>query len=111
MSPLAILLAIGTVAGMAGGQVLFKFAAANGSLADILLSKTFWAAVCLYGLVTLLWVMLLREVELSRAYPIMAATYVLVPFASVFLFGDKLGASYILGIVLIVAGIVLTVRA
>lgn len=111
MSPLAITLAVGTVLGMATGQILFKLASGRGGLMEIFLSPVFWVAIVLYGAVTLLWVLLLREVDLSRAYPILAGTYVLVPVASMILLGEKLGWSYGLGVALIIAGIVLTVRA
>ena len=111
MSPLAIALAVGTVLGMAIGQILFKLASGRGGLMEIFLSTVFWVAIVLYGVVTLLWVLLLREIDLSRAYPIMAATYVLVPIASMLLLGEKFGWSYVLGVALIVAGIILTVRA
>ena len=111
MSPLAIALAVGTVIGMATGQILFKLASGRGSLMEIFLSPVFWVAIVLYGVVTLLWVLLLREIDLSRAYPILAGTYVLVPIASMLLLGEKLEWSYGLGVALIIVGIVLTVRA
>lgn len=111
MSTLAIILAISTVLGMASGQILFKLASGHGGLMEIFLFPMFWAAVVLFGLVTILWVLLLREVELSRAYPIMAETYVLVPIASMVILGEKLGWSYGLGVALIIGGIILTVRA
>ncbi len=111
MSSLAIVLAISTVLGMAAGQILFKQASGRGNFAEIFLSPIFWTAIVLYGVVTLLWVLLLRELDLSRAYPIMAATYVLVPISSMILLGEKLGWSYGLGVALIIGGIVLTVRA
>lgn len=111
MSTLAILYALGTVIGIASGQILFKLAAERGELLAILFSTAFWAAVVLYGLVTVLWVLLLREVALSRAYPIMAATYVLVPIASVLFLGESLQPTYFIGVALIIAGIVLAVQA
>ena len=110
MSPLAIALATGTVLGMATGQILFKLASGRGGFMEIFLSPIFWIAIVLYGVVTLLWVLLLREIDLSRAYPILAGTYVLVPIASMLLLGEKLGWSYGLGVALIIVGIVLTVR-
>lgn len=111
MSTLAIVLAVSTVLGMASGQILFKLASGRGGLMEIFFSPIFWVAIVLYGLVTILWVLLLREVDLSRAYPFLAATYVLVPIASMLLLGEKLGWSYGLGVAFIIAGIVLTVRA
>jgi drug/metabolite transporter (DMT)-like permease len=100
-------LAVATVLGLTLGQVLFKLAASRGALTEIIASPVLWAALLLYGGVTVIWVLLLREVELSRAYPVIAATYVLIPAVSVLFLGEKLGAYYPYGVVLILAGIVL----
>ena len=102
-----VIFAIATALGLAVGQLLFKLAASRGALTDIALSPVLWAALVLYGAVTVIWVLLLREVDLSRAYPVMAATYVLVPALSVIVLGEKLGPYYPYGIVLILAGIVM----
>ena len=102
-----VIFAIATALGLAVGQLLFKLAASRGALTDIALSPVLWAALVLYGAVTVIWVLLLREVDLSLAYPVMAATYVLVPAPSVIVLGEKLGPYYPYGIVLILAGIVL----
>jgi drug/metabolite transporter (DMT)-like permease len=111
VSSLAIALAAAVVFGMASGQVLFKIASGQGDMSRVLLSPVLWGAAVLYGVVTILWVMLLREVDLARAYPLMALTYVLVPAASVLLLGEKVGSSYLVGVALIVAGIILTIRS
>jgi drug/metabolite transporter (DMT)-like permease len=100
-------LAVATVLGLTLGQVLFKLAASRGALTDIITSPVLWVALVLYGGVTVIWVLLLREVELSRAYPVIAATYVLIPAVSVLFLGEKLGPYYPYGVVLILAGIVL----
>ena len=104
----AIVLSILVISGMGAGQILFKSAAGSGSIVDILLSPVFWLAVALYGAVTIAWVILLTQVDLVRAYPIMAATYVIVPVASAFFLGEEFGPIYGLGVTFIVIGIVLT---
>jgi drug/metabolite transporter (DMT)-like permease len=111
MTTRAVIFAITTVLGMTTGQVLLKLAARQGGLADILMSWSLWTALGLYGLVTASWIMLLREVDLARAYPFMAATYILVPAASVMLLGERVGWSYAVGVALIAAGILLIARA
>jgi drug/metabolite transporter (DMT)-like permease len=110
MSLYTLVLAVATASGVAIGQVLFKLAAARGGLGQILISSYFWFACCLYGLVTIVWVLLLKEMDLSRAYPILAACYVLVPAMSVILLGERVGLSYVIGVLLIVSGIFLTAR-
>ena len=104
-----IALAIGTVGGMATGQILFKLAAARGEVYEIALSPVLWVALVLYGFVALLWVLLLREIDLSRAYPIIALTYILVPSGSVLFLGEQLGPYYWWGVLLIIAGILLSI--
>jgi undecaprenyl phosphate-alpha-L-ara4N flippase subunit ArnE len=111
MNITAIALAIGTVAGMAAGQVLFKLAATRGNVVDILAAPALWAGLVLYGAVTLMWVLLLRQIDLARAYPFIAFTFILVPALSVLLLGERVGPYYALGVALIVAGIMLTIWA
>jgi len=107
MNVKVVMLAVTTALGLAVGQLLFKLAASRGALIDIATAPVLWVALVLYATVTVVWVVLLREVELSRAYPVMAATYVLVPALSVLVLGEKLGPYYPYGVVLILAGIVL----
>jgi drug/metabolite transporter (DMT)-like permease len=108
MNAFAVALAITTIIGMTAGQLLFKLASQQGTAIQIITSFTFWTAGCLYGFVTIAWVLLIREIGLSRAYPILAATYVLVPLASFVILGERVGPLYMIGIAVIVLGIILT---
>lgn len=101
------------VAGMTLSQVLFKYAGlylATGAR-DVhawLSNPWLWCA----GLSTLVgtaaWTAALRRLPLSVAYPWTASIYVVTPLLSALLFHDPIGWRYGLGMVLIVAGIVLT---
>lgn len=98
---------------LALGQILFKFAGRNSNLvrdwSDILglfATPWLWAALVVYAIATLLWVMLLQRVPLSRAYPFAALGFVLVPAAAVWLFGERITGHYLVGATLIVVGIV-----
>lgn len=104
----AIILSILVISGMAVGQIMVKSAAGSGSIVQILWSPLFWGAAVLYGAVMIAYALLLTEVDLTRAYPIMAATYVIVPVAATLFLGEKFGPIYVLGLIFIVAGIVLT---
>lgn len=108
MKATVITMAAVVVLALAIGQVLFKIAASRGGIFDILVSPWLWMGMLLYGSVTVLWLLLLREVDLSRAYPLVAVTYVLVPLLSVLLLGEKIGTRYALGVILIVTGVLLT---
>ncbi len=102
-----ILLALATVLSLAVGQVLLKLAAGH-ELSEIFFSWQLWAAGVLYVVTAFIWVLYLRRIDLSRAYPFLALTFVLVPAASVMFLGEKVGITYSFGILLIVAGLVLT---
>lgn len=103
--------------GMAGGQLLFKAAAlrvpAQGTLAERLLSLAhnsyFIAALVAYLGLTLVWLWVLSFTPLSRAYLFVALSFLLVPFAAAFAFGEPLSGRFLLGAALTVCGLVLVV--
>ncbi len=104
---------------LAAGQTLFKFSALGmgtkgaspASFLSLLAMPVFWAALVLYGFATLLWIYILQQVPLSRAYPFAALGFVIVPVLSVLFFSERLNVTYALGALLIVAGVVVTARA
>jgi len=112
---LVLIVAILCVVGMAIGQILFKASALSlartGSFFVFETGVSFLAAICLYGVTSLAWVWVLQKEELGRVYPLMALAFALVPLGSYFVFGERFHAQYFLGVVLIIAGIILAVRA
>ncbi len=103
----------GTVALMlAGGQLLFKQAAiapdAKNTL-DIFLSVRFLLAILLYGLSTVLWVIVLQTAPISKAYPIVMIGSALIPIAAYFLFREPITVRYLVGFAIILFGLYLTV--
>lgn len=102
--------------GMAIGQLLFKKSAMGwqgsgvGGLAGLALNPAFIGAVALYGGLSVLWVWLLRSVPLSFAYPFFAASFVFTPALSWLVYGESVSLPYFGGVLLIVSGIVVTVR-
>lgn len=102
------LMAVGCVIGIACGQLLFK-ASANAISASGLTSPRalglLFAALALYGSLTLAWVWLLRHAELGKIYPIMALSFVLVPLGSHLVFGEAFSSRYFAGVALIMAGL------
>ncbi len=110
MNTVQLTLAIGCVVAIAVGQVLFKRLGleieATGTWLQPRAILILGVALAIYGGATLLWIHLLRSVELSRAYPFMALSFVLVPIMSWWLFSEQLSASYLVGTLLIVGGIV-----
>jgi len=54
---------------------------------------------------TVCWLYVLRVVPLSMAYGLTSLTYVLIPLASVYVFGEQLRRPHVVGMVLIITGI------
>jgi drug/metabolite transporter (DMT)-like permease len=100
---------------LAVGQVLFKhvgLAMRGRPLLDGLLmmarQPALYAALAIYGLATLLWIWILSRVPLMQAYPWVAATMAIVPLLGWFIFGERVGPIFWLGIALILVGMLLT---
>jgi drug/metabolite transporter (DMT)-like permease len=106
------LIILACVVVMTVGQVLFKQVAENynrvGSLFDWGVLGILVIAGILYVTSTGLWVWALRSVEISKAYPYFALGFVFVPLLGSWLFGEVLNLKYGLGVVLIIAGVILT---
>lgn len=58
-----------------------------------------------YGISSILWLSVISKLPLSVAYPILSIGYVLVIFASYFLFKEPLTITKIIGAVLICLGV------
>lgn len=113
MSP--IVMALGAVFCIACGQILFKMTAERilgKSLGEIITDWTtlmiFGTALFIYAGATVLWVLALRHLPLAQGYMLMTLSFILVPIAAVFIFGEKLSFSFLVGLVLIICGIFLT---
>lgn len=97
---------------LSAGQIFFKLAAPQiriGSIRDTALSLALnphlVIGVAIYGLATLLWVVVLRDVPLSRAYPVTALGMLLVPAIGLFLFKEPFSWSLVGGGALMIAGV------
>ena len=107
-----MLLILGAVAFSALGQLLLKAGAqrlAGLDRLEFLLAAARDMRV-LSGLVawiasTLCWLYVLRVAPLSRAYGLSSLTYVLIPLASVYIFGDQIRRQHAVGMLLIIAGV------
>ena len=111
-----LLLIIISVSIGAVGQIAFKYGAMQ-MVQDpgvTLLDQIKWPIVLglsLYGISTILWILALKKVELSYAYPMVSLGYVFVFIASYFLFHEAISWLRIGGVVLILAGIVLVAKS
>lgn len=111
-----LLLIIVSVTIGAVGQIAFKYGAMQ-IVADpgvTLLEKIKWPIVLglfLYGISTIIWIMALKKVELSYAYPMVSLGYVFVFIASYFLFHEPLNWLRVGGMLFIMAGITLVAKS
>ena len=112
MTTKTLLLILGAVLLSAVGQLCLKSGArdlAGAGRADFLLAAARDARV-LSGLAawvasTVCWLYVLRVAPLSRAYLLSSLTYVVIPLASVQLFGEQLRRVHALGMALVLAGV------
>jgi undecaprenyl phosphate-alpha-L-ara4N flippase subunit ArnE len=86
------------------GQILFKLSALRNSsggmgkfLTGLMSSGSFYLALVTYGAATLLWIWVLREVPLSKAYPFTILSFIITPLLSVYFFDEVLSIRYFIG--------------
>jgi len=99
---------------LACGQILFKAAAQSlkgpigfdtQTVFQLVTNPYLVLGLTVYGFATLYWVLLLRNIELSKAYLIIALALVLVPLAGTFLFREPFTARLIAGLIIILIGL------
>lgn len=105
------LLGLACVLGIAAGQVMFKLSADAINVAGSFLALRpllfFAATLVLYGVTSIGWVLVLRQGELGKIYPLMALAFVFVPLCSHYLFQERFSQGYFIGSALIIAGLVM----
>ena len=99
------------------GQLLFKRAAGQWRVEGMSLvtvtsffTPTLIGAVLLYGVTTVLWVLVLKHVPLALALPFNALVFIAAPVAAHYLFGESISANTFIGGALIIAGVLVAVR-
>ena len=72
-----------------------------------LTTPAFWVAILCYIATFVVWMAVLTRMELSRAFPLTALTYVTVPALAFLFFGEHLPVLRVAGIAVIIAGVIL----
>lgn len=113
---LFLLLLLSIVLG-AGGQLLFKGAARNlppfselglpRLIVTMFTTPLILGGFCCFFVSSVMWIIALRSINLSIAYPMVALSYILIFIGSYYLFDEPLSIRHWLGALLIVGGIVL----
>jgi len=101
-----VALGIGILAGIAG-QLLLKAGADAPDFVSQLLRPSTLAGLALYGSAAFLYIIALRKIPVSVAFPSVSLSYAIVAVLGHFLFGEPFGIKQIGGIVLIMGGVLL----
>jgi drug/metabolite transporter (DMT)-like permease len=108
----AIVLILGAVGLSAAGQLFLKAGARHlsglGRLEFLLAAPRHThvlAGLLAWTASTLCWLYVLRVMPLSRAYLMTSLTYVIIPLAGVFVFGEQMRRLHAVGMVLIIIGV------
>ena len=101
-----VALAVGILAGI-GGQILLQQGADAPDFLSQILRPSTLCGLALYGSAAFLYIIALRKLPVSIAFPSVSLSYAIVAVLGHFLFGEPFGLKQIGGIVLIVGGVVL----
>ena len=106
---------VGMVLCMTSSQVLLKFAGQHsaihaGVIDGFVFNPWLWASLgaSIGGIG--FWLLTLRRLPLSAAYPWTALIYFMTPLAGVWFFADRLTVPYIIGLAFVLVGVLLTTR-
>jgi small multidrug resistance pump len=89
------------------GQSLLKAGAGAGTFVTQLLDWRTLIGFCLYGTASVLYIVALRRIPMSRALPCTAISYVAAALIGHYAFAEPLGVMHIGAIALICCGVVL----
>ena len=101
-----VALGIGILAGIAGQMLLKAGSDAPDFVSQVLRPSTL-CGLALYGSAAFLYMVALRKIPVSVAFPSVSLSYAIVAVLGHFLFGEPFGIKQIGGIVLIMGGVVL----
>jgi drug/metabolite transporter (DMT)-like permease len=97
------------------GQLLFKqsgIAIAGKSptqaVSALAILPAFWLSLLLYGVATLLWIIVLSRISLARAYPWVTLPVVVVPMLAARIYHEELSVRFWFGLAILLCGMVLT---
>ena len=97
-----------------GASAFSKQAGTSGahgdSLLDLVLNPWYPLTILCMGAQAVAWMLVLRTFKLSFAYPISALIFILHLMWASTVFGEEVGISHVLGIVLIIGGVALVGR-
>lgn len=110
ITPANLTLIVGTILLLSLGQVLFKAASMQIVPGQPMswVSLPLLGALAIYGIATLMWLLVLSRVPLSFAFPFYGLAFLLVPVLAALLLGEALRWPVLLGGAVILCGIAIT---
>jgi small multidrug resistance pump len=100
-----LLLSISVLLGSIG-QILFKFGAVHGlGYLQILFSPTIILGLLSYFLSALIYIIVLKHIPLSIAYPTISLSYIVIIILSHYFFGEAVTIQKIASMILIISGV------
>jgi drug/metabolite transporter (DMT)-like permease len=110
LTPINLLLILGTIVLLSLGQVLFKSASSQLVVQQPMswLSLPLLGALVIYAIATLLWLLVLSRVPLSFAFPFYGLAFLLVPVLAALVLGEALRWQVLVGGAVILCGIAIT---
>jgi small multidrug resistance pump len=105
-----VALGLSILAGIAG-QILLKAGADAPDFVSQILRPSTLCGLALYGSAAFLYIVALRKIPMSVAFPSVSISYAIVAVLGHFLFGEPFGIKQIGGIALIMGGVVLINQA
>ena len=105
-----VALGISVLAGIAG-QILLKVGSDAPDFWAQLLRPSTIIGLAFYGAAALLYIIALRKIPMSVAFPSVSLSYAIIAVLGHFLFGEPFGIKQVAGIVLIMGGVALINQA
>lgn len=96
------------------GQITWKIGVSKigniglANLFELLTSVQVWIGIALFGIATIVWLVLLSRENLSTIYPMGSIAYVLGMVGGILFFGEKVSAYGWVGALFIIVGVFLT---
>jgi len=108
---------LGNIVFLVVGQILWKISfnrsplviSAEGGV-RLIKDPLIWAGLVLFGFATLLWFVVLSNLNLSVAYPLQSISYVIGIIAAIIIFKEKVILVQWIGLALILMGVYLVSR-
>jgi drug/metabolite transporter (DMT)-like permease len=90
----------------AAGQIFLKLGATGAKFVSDYLNARLAAGLVLYAVGTVLWIMALARLPLSKVYPFTVLTFVIVYVASFAVLRERITETVLFGALLVLAGLI-----